>query len=71
MLLQIREVMAAEKMLSNQQLSRLLGIDLPALEPMLSFWMNKGVIARRDPAACQDSCGGCVKKTPIYYEYLV
>ena len=71
MLLQIRDVMMREKTASNQQLARLLGIDMSALEPMLSFWVARGVIVCRDPvSACKDSCGGCAKKAPVYYEYI-
>lgn len=70
MLLQIREVMAREKTASDQQLSRLLGIELSALEPMLAFWVERGVLAcQNNASACRDSCGGCAKHAPIYYDY--
>ncbi|KTC70194.1 FeoC like transcriptional regulator [Legionella birminghamensis] len=71
MLMQILEYFKKEKVASNQQLARLLGIDTGALQPMLDLWLRKGVIACcQEKSACQSSCFKCKTTPPVYYQYI-
>jgi hypothetical protein len=70
MLLQIRDYLRREKVASNQQLAREFKIELSALDPMLTIWLNKGIIIRcQEKPACQSSCFKCKAQPPIYYTY--
>lgn len=69
MLLQIRDYICREGIVSTQQLTREFSVDLPALQPMLDLWMKKGVIDKcQKQSGCQRRCFKC--STPEYYEYL-
>jgi hypothetical protein len=71
MLLQIRDYMRREKVVSTQQLSREFLIDSSALKPMLDLWVNKGLILKlQEKAKCQSSCFKCPSKVPEYYQYI-
>ncbi|MCP0913923.1 MULTISPECIES: FeoC-like transcriptional regulator [Legionella] len=71
MLLQIREFIRRERVVSMQQLVREFGMDEQALQPLLTLWKNKGVIKEcEDKAGCQSSCLRCMKKPPAFYQYL-
>ena len=69
MLLQIRDYIAREGMVSTQQLSRHFKLEYSALQPMLTLWENKGVIRKcRDARDCSSSCFKCHTKSVEYYE---
>lgn len=70
MLLQIREFIHRERIVSTQQLMREFHLDKDALDPMLDIWMRKGVIARCDEqGSCQSSCFKCPQKSFEYYQW--
>lgn len=59
MLLQIREYIRRERLVSNQQIARALQIDLLALEPMLSLLVTRGVLRHaQETAGCAKPCSG-------------
>lgn len=71
MLLQIRDFIHREQVVSTQQLTREFQVDEQALQPMLDIWIRKGVIRQcQDKASCQSSCFRCSKKVPMYYQYV-
>jgi hypothetical protein len=71
MLLQIREYISREQVVSTQQLVREFCLELPALQPMLDLWVKKGAIEKyQDQGHCQSSCFKCREKPPEYYRYL-
>ncbi|MFI4918729.1 MAG: FeoC-like transcriptional regulator [Legionellales bacterium] len=71
MLLQLREYINREQVVSTQQLSREFGLDLPALQPMLDLWVRKGAIAKcQEQATCQSTCFKCREKPPEYYRCI-
>lgn len=71
MLLQIREYIAREGVVSTQQLSRAFHMDLAALQPLLDLWVRKGAIAKcQEKENCQSSCFKCRDKAPEYYQFL-
>ena len=68
MLLQIRDYIGREKVVSTQQLSREFHLDLPALQPMLEVWVSKGVIRKcQEKVNCQSTCFKCRTQPPEYY----
>lgn len=71
MLLQIREFIAQEKTVSNQQVARTFHIDVHTLQPMLDIWLRQGVICRaNEKKGCKRPCGSC-HTPPEYYTYLL
>ncbi len=71
MLLQIRDYIQREQVVSTQQLAREFQVDELALQPMLSLWVDKGVIGLcQDKAACQSSCFQCSTKAPQFYQFI-
>lgn len=70
MLLLIRDFLRRERIVSNQQIAREFGLDITAVEPMLEFWIQKGIIGfcQRKPA-CQSPCFKCQTRSLVYYEY--
>ena len=69
MLLQIRDYILREQVVSTQQLTREFHIDLPALQPMLDLWVKKGTIKKcQEKANCQSSCFKCRVQTTEYYQ---
>lgn len=71
MLLQIRDFISRQKVVSTQQLTREFHLDLPALQPMLDLWVKKGAIQKcQEKANCQSTCFKCRTQTVEYYEYL-
>lgn len=70
MLLQIRDFIFKEKLVSIQQLSRFFKLDEAALEPMLTLWVNKGVIRPCEAkVGCQARCFRCVtKRATMFYQ---
>jgi hypothetical protein len=69
-LLQIRDYIGRQGVVSTQQLTREFNLDLPALQPMLDIWLYKGVIKKcQESANCQSACFKC-RTPPEYYQYL-
>ena len=69
MLLHIRDVILRERVVNIQQLSRELKIDPSALQPMLDFWVHKGLIQRcHDALDCNSACFKCKDNRPVYYQ---
>ena len=66
MLLQIRDFIHREQVVSMQQLSREFHIEEQALQPMLDIWVRRGVIREcQAKASCQTKCFRC--NTPKFY----
>jgi hypothetical protein len=71
MLLQLHDYICREQVVSTQQLTREFHLDLSALQPMLDFWIGKGVLRKcQEPSACKSSCFKCRIKPIEYYQYL-
>lgn len=71
MLLQIRDYICREGVVSAQQLTREFRIDLSALQPMLDRWIDKGVISKcQEKANCKSACFKCRTQAPEYYQYV-
>ncbi|MGL5741179.1 MAG: FeoC-like transcriptional regulator [Legionella sp.] len=71
MLLQLRDYICREGVVSTQQLTREFRLDLQALQPMLDLWMNKGVIRKcQEQKNCQSTCFKCRTHSPEYYQYI-
>ena len=71
MLLQIRDYIRRERVVSTQQLTREFRLELPALQPMLDLWVSKGTIQKcQEKANCQSTCFKCRTQAPEYYQYL-
>jgi len=70
MLLNIRDFIQREHVVSTQQLTREFHIDEEALQPMLNLWVNKGVIRQcQKQTTCKSSCLGCNTSAPVFYEF--
>ena len=71
MLLQIREFIHREQVVSTQQLAREFHVDEQALQPMLDIWIRRGVISKcEEKIACKSSCFRCTTNAPVYYQYI-
>ena len=71
MLLQLRDFIQRERIVSTQQLAREFRIDEQALQPMLALWVSKGVIQLcQEKPNCHGGCGSCTKSTPEYYRFI-
>ncbi|MBA2709104.1 MAG: hypothetical protein H0U57_00715 [Tatlockia sp.] len=69
MLLQIRDFLRRERVASNQQIAREFNLDPAALQPMLDFWLQKGLITPcQQKSACQSSCFKCHSLPTVYYQ---
>jgi hypothetical protein len=73
MLLQIRDYIAREKLVSEQQLMREFHLAPEALDPMLSIWLKKNIIQKiaEESTACQSACFKCTPNKPNYYRSLM
>ncbi|MCC5791208.1 MAG: hypothetical protein JJT82_01165 [Legionellaceae bacterium] len=70
MLLQIRDYIRREKVVSNQQLARAFQLDVDSLQPMLDCWLAKGRISLcQAPVGCKSRCFKC-QQPPVYYAYV-
>lgn len=70
MLLQIRDLIKREHVVSTQQLTRQFCIDEQALQPILNIWINKGIIRiSAEKQDCKSACFRC-KTKPAYYEFV-
>ena len=71
MLLQIRDFMHREQVVSTQQLAREFHVDEMALQPMLDIWIRRGVIRQcQGKVACKSSCFRCSTNAPVYYQFV-
>jgi hypothetical protein len=72
MLLQIRDFIHRQQVVSVQQISREFHIDEQALQPMLDLWVNKGVIASIEKnTSCKTKCYKCgPKAAPKFYQIV-
>jgi hypothetical protein len=71
MLLQIRDYIGRQGVVSTQQLTREFHIELLALQPMLDLWVGKGIIRKcQEKAHCQSTCFKCRVQSLEYYQYL-
>lgn len=69
MLFQIRDYIAREGVVSDQQIARAFHMDKYALEPLLERWMRKGVIQRCHEASfCKTKCFQCHETKPVFYQ---
>ena len=70
MLLQIRNYISREGVVSTQQLTREFRLDLFALQPLLDLWVSKKVISKcAQNTTCKSTCFKC--RTPLeYYQYI-
>lgn len=70
MLLQIREYIKKEKVVSSQQIARTFGVDEHTLQPILNIWIAKGVIRPYQmKASCSSQCFRCKGITsPTFYQ---
>lgn len=70
MLLQIRDYIHREQMVSTKQLMRAFQLDYSALQPMLDLWIKRGVIVKHVNAqSCDSPCFKC--RVPAeYYQSL-
>jgi len=72
MLLQIRDFIHKNQVVSVQQIVREFHIDEQALQPMLQIWVDKGIIRScQEKKGCQSSCFRCNTKLPQFYECLM
>lgn len=71
MLLQLRDFIHREQVVSTQQLAREFHVDELALQPMLDIWTRRGVIRQcQEKTACKRSCFRCSTNTPVYYQFI-
>ena len=67
MLLQLRDFIQREQLVSTQQLVREFHVDEQALQPMLDVWVSKGVIEPCQDDDCKSSCARWCKKSKLSY----
>lgn len=68
MLLQLRDYIIRENVVSTQQMLREFNIDASALQPMLDFWIKKGIIApHQNKPSCQSACSRCTTTTTVVF----
>lgn len=68
MLLQLRDYIRREKVVSVQQLTREFHMDITALQPMLDLWIKKGaVLPHQTKKSCQSTCSRCSTSTVVFY----
>jgi hypothetical protein len=71
MLLNLRDFIQRERVVSLQQMARAFHVDEDALRPMLDRWVSKGVISASDEKlGCQTVCMGCRIKAVVYYSWI-
>lgn len=71
MLLQIRDYIHREQVVSTQQLAREFHIEEQALQPMLDIWVRHGVIRPcHEKTTCQSSCFRCSSTAPSFYQFI-
>lgn len=69
MLLQLRDYIRRERLVSMQQLMREFHMDASALEPMLERWIQKGaILPHQHQKACQSACSRCHTSAVVFYQ---
>lgn len=69
MLLQLREYIQREGVVSIQQLTREFHMAESALRPMLELWVRKGAISpHQHQKACQSTCSQCNVSAVVFYQ---
>jgi hypothetical protein len=69
-LLAVRDYIREANFVSSEQVARAFSMDLQALEPLVSLWVEKGVIKRvTNRTACATHCTTC--GVLIYYQFIV
>lgn len=72
MLLQLRDFIKKNGEVSLQQLAREFKTEADALQPMLDFWVHKGIICQLDMSiSCNKGCGSCKPMGNLYYQYAL
>lgn len=72
MLLQVRDFIRQQGVVSNQQIAREFRMDVHALQPMLDVWLRKGMIIEcQQKTKCQSTCFKCRIQPPAYYQYVL
>ena len=67
MLLQLLDFIKKTTYVSGSQLAREFRVDLSALQPMLDFWIKKGVIqSSQEKISCEKRCIRCKSPEIIY-----
>lgn len=69
MLLQLREFIQREQVVSTQQLTRAFHIDAYALQAMLDIWVKKGVIQSVNNGVCKSACSLSCRKDASNLNY--
>ncbi len=68
MLLQLRDYIQREGVVSIQQLTREFHMDESALKPMLELWVKKGVILpHQNRKTCLSACSKCNPLAVVFY----
>jgi hypothetical protein len=69
MLLQLRDYIQREHVVSIQQLTREFHVDESALRPMLELWVQKGaILPHQHQKACQSACSRCSTSAVVFYQ---
>lgn len=69
MLLQLRDYIQRERVVSLQQLIREFRMDESALKPMLDLWVQKGaILPHQHQRACQSACLRCSTSGVVFYQ---
>lgn len=69
MLLQLREYIQRERVVSMQQLTREFHMAESALRPMLELWVQKGaILPHQQQKACQSACSQCNTAAVVFYQ---
>ena len=72
MLLQLRNYIHREGVVSVQQLTREFHVDEQALQPMLDLWVKKGAIRpHQDKKVCQSACSRCNTSAVVFYQISI
>lgn len=72
MLLQLRDFIAEQGLVSIQQLTREFSTDEESLQPLLRVWINRGYIQKNnDQVNCKTACSSCKKVSLDHYEYVI
>lgn len=72
MLFELRNYIKKHNTVSIMQIAREFRVDSQALQPMLDFWVKKGVVKiYNSPVNCKSVCGGCSQKdVNLYYSWI-
>lgn len=72
MLLQLRDYIKKQKLVSIAQMTREFNIDTQALKPMMEILIKKGIVRKEQKiASCTDLCSSCKMGDAIYYSWSI